>query len=70
MPPPQVIAIMMIMIKMVVFKMKFQGVFQLVEVSGRSRGAPQQIDANDYLKSLPSGQRLQVFLSNSQNIES
>ena len=64
MPPPQVIIIiiMKVMFMMVVvFKMKFQGVFQLVEVSGRSRGAPQPIDANDYLKSLPSGQRLQVF---------
>ena len=64
MPPPQVIIIIIMKVmfnKMVVFKMKFQGVFQLVEVSPRLRSAPQQIDADDFLKSLPSGQRLQVF---------
>ena len=58
MPPPQV---NIIIIMTMVLKIKLQGVFQLVEVLPRSRSAPQQIDADDFLKSLPSGQRLQVF---------
>jgi len=37
-----------------------QGVFQLVEVSSRPREAPRPIDANDFLKSLSTGQRLEV----------
>ena len=40
-----------------------QGVFQLVEVSSRSRAAPRPIDANDFLKSLSTGQRLEVAVS-------
>ena len=60
-PPPQVMMVSASMLMLV-----FQGVFQLVEVSGRSRAAPQQVDANDFLKSLSSGQRLQVHFWLSQ----